>query len=85
MAESQKDVDYSIKPEATTPAVDTSDWPLLLKNYNNRTIGNPQWEEYLLTEYLSSRPNGPFHSYPQWMYTPQARPQIVHQFWCYKS
>jgi len=30
-----KDVDYTIKPEAVTPAVDTSSWPLLLKNYNN--------------------------------------------------
>ena len=30
-----KDIDYSIKPEAVTPAVDTSTWPLLLKNYNN--------------------------------------------------
>jgi H/ACA ribonucleoprotein complex subunit 4 len=29
------EVDYSIKPEAVTPALDTSEWPLLLKNYNN--------------------------------------------------
>jgi hypothetical protein len=28
--------EYTIKPEATTPAIDTSDWPLLLRNYNNR-------------------------------------------------
>ena len=26
--------DYSIKPEATTPALDTSSWPLLLKGYD---------------------------------------------------
>jgi len=32
----QPDVDYTIKPQATTPAVDTSDWPLLLKNYDKR-------------------------------------------------
>lgn len=25
-----------IKPQAVTPAVDTSDWPLLLKNYEKR-------------------------------------------------
>lgn len=25
---------YVIKPEASAPAVDTSDWPLLLKNYS---------------------------------------------------
>ena len=28
------DVEYSIKPESITPAVDTSTWPLLLKNYD---------------------------------------------------
>jgi len=28
--------DYSIKPQAVTPAVDTSNWPLLLKNYDKR-------------------------------------------------
>ena len=26
---------YTIKPEASAPAVDTSDWPLLLKNYSD--------------------------------------------------
>ena len=26
-----------IKPQATTPTVNTSDWPLLLKNYERRT------------------------------------------------
>jgi len=36
MVVSQKEVDYSIKPEAVTPAVDTSTWPLLLKNYDKR-------------------------------------------------
>jgi H/ACA ribonucleoprotein complex subunit 4 len=28
--------EYSIKPQATTPALDTSNWPLLLKNYEKR-------------------------------------------------
>ena len=32
------EVDYTIKPQATTPAVDTSDWPLLLKNYNRLLV-----------------------------------------------
>jgi H/ACA ribonucleoprotein complex subunit 4 len=41
---SEKDADYTIKPEATTPAVDTSSWPLLLKNYNNCTIARSQWK-----------------------------------------
>lgn len=28
--------EYTIKPQASTPAVDTSSWPLLLKNYDKR-------------------------------------------------
>jgi H/ACA ribonucleoprotein complex subunit 4 len=32
-----QEVDYTIKPEAVTPAIDSSSWPLLLKNYNNCT------------------------------------------------
>ncbi|KAL0639102.1 centromere/microtubule-binding protein cbf5 [Maublancomyces gigas] len=34
----QESEDYSIKPEANTPSVDTSQWPLLLKNYNNLLV-----------------------------------------------
>lgn len=30
------DDEYSIKPQAVTPALDTSSWPLLLKNYDKR-------------------------------------------------
>ncbi|KAK4697039.1 H/ACA ribonucleoprotein complex subunit 4, partial [Lecanoromycetidae sp. Uapishka_2] len=33
-----EEADYSIKPEAITPAVDTGDWPLLLKNYNRLLV-----------------------------------------------
>jgi hypothetical protein len=36
VAKNKGEEDYSIKPEAVTPAVDTSTWPLLLKNYNQR-------------------------------------------------
>jgi H/ACA ribonucleoprotein complex subunit 4 len=28
--------EYTIKPQAVTPAIDTSSWPLLLKNYDRR-------------------------------------------------
>lgn len=31
------DDEHVIKPQATTPASNTSDWPLLLKNYDKRT------------------------------------------------
>lgn len=30
-----EEVDYSIKPSAETPKIDTSKWPLLLKNYDS--------------------------------------------------
>lgn len=36
MALVKADSDYIIKPQASAPAIDTSDWPLLLKNYNDR-------------------------------------------------
>lgn len=32
----QDEEDYSIKPTAVTPSLDTSNWPLLLKNYDKR-------------------------------------------------
>ncbi|CAK9440284.1 uncharacterized protein LODBEIA_P43840 [Lodderomyces beijingensis] len=33
-----KEGDFQIKPEAVTPANDTSDWPLLLKNYDKLLV-----------------------------------------------
>lgn len=33
-----EEVEYSIKPENVTPAIPTSEWPLLLKNYDKRKI-----------------------------------------------
>ena len=36
MALVKADADYTLKPEASAPAIDTSDWPLLLKNYSDR-------------------------------------------------
>ena len=37
-ATTDQEEEYAIKPESTTPAVDTSDWPLLLKNYNRLLV-----------------------------------------------
>lgn len=34
----EEDAEYTIKPQATTPAIDTSSWPLLLKNYDKLFI-----------------------------------------------
>jgi len=33
-ANNNQDVEYTIKPQAVVPNVDTSNWPLLLKNYD---------------------------------------------------
>ncbi|KAK5149009.1 centromere/microtubule binding protein CBF5 [Cryomyces antarcticus] len=33
-----QDVDYTIKPESSAPAIDTSNWPLLLKNYSKLLV-----------------------------------------------
>ncbi|KUJ19954.1 putative rRNA pseudouridine synthase [Mollisia scopiformis] len=38
VSKKDQEVDYTIRPEAITPAVDTSTWPLLLKNYNNLLV-----------------------------------------------
>jgi hypothetical protein len=32
----KEDIDFSIKPELITPSIPTSEWPLLLKNYDKR-------------------------------------------------
>lgn len=38
-AGSAEEEEQVIKPQAVTPAVDTSTWPLLLKNYDKRAFG----------------------------------------------
>jgi len=39
-AAAKEDVDYTIKPEAVTPSIPTSEWPLLLKNYDKRMFSS---------------------------------------------
>jgi hypothetical protein len=34
----RKATDFLIKPESTTPALDASKWPLLLKNYDRLNV-----------------------------------------------
>lgn len=36
--EEDEEKDHIIKPENTTPPVDSTDWPLLLKNYNRLLV-----------------------------------------------
>ncbi|CDZ96703.1 centromere microtubule binding protein cbf5 [Phaffia rhodozyma] len=38
IAQAQVDGDFAIKPEAAQPALDTSNWPLLLKNYDKLLV-----------------------------------------------
>ena len=38
VASAQVEGDYSIKSEAATPKLDTSQWPLLLKNYDKLIV-----------------------------------------------
>lgn len=38
MSSAQIEGDYSIKPQQSTPVLDTSQWPLLLKNYDKLLV-----------------------------------------------
>lgn len=38
ISSAQVDGEYSIKPQKSTPALDTSQWPLLLKNYDKLLV-----------------------------------------------
>lgn len=38
VALAKEDIDYAIKPEAATPSISTSDWPLLLKDYDKLLV-----------------------------------------------
>jgi hypothetical protein len=38
VASAQLQGDFSIKPEASAPKLDTSEWPLLLKNYDKLLV-----------------------------------------------
>jgi hypothetical protein len=72
-----QEIDYSIKPEAVTPAIDTSTWPLLLKNYNNCMCEYILGIGMLLTS-SSIGSHWTFHAYSQWLHTFEERPQVVH-------
>jgi hypothetical protein len=38
VGKAQQDNNFMIKPESATPALDTSQWPLLLKNYDKLNV-----------------------------------------------
>lgn len=55
-----------IKPEAVTPAVDTSSWPLLLKNWDQRMLSSSRaCEWHRLTFMPSPRTHRPLHTHPR--------------------
>lgn len=73
------EADYSIKPEAATPALNTSDWPLLLKGYDKRNFALNASISLLRSLTLSSpRPYGTFHSNSVWLHSIEARPEILY-------
>jgi hypothetical protein len=58
--------EYTIKPDNSTPSIDDSQWPLLLKNYNKRkslfTLAVQSHARlFKLTMFLSARPDWSLH------------------------
>lgn len=70
--------EYSIKPQAVTPAIDTSSWPLLLKNYDKRTWKVWKKMNGRLTFLDSACADWSLHPDPQWLLPIEARHQVVH-------
>jgi hypothetical protein len=65
--------EYSIKPENVTPAIPTSEWPLLLKNYDKCTISaHSAITELSLTMVDSTRAHRPLHPHSLRLHTAQA-------------
>jgi H/ACA ribonucleoprotein complex subunit 4 len=48
--EEEEEDEKVIKPQALVPTVDTSDWPLLLKNFDKCRIRPPSSTSYLALE-----------------------------------
>lgn len=77
------ETDYSIKPQNSTPALDTSSWPLLLKGYSDRkTLHLWLLEALQLINASSAHSNRAFHAHSVWLHSTEARPEILHQLRC---
>ena len=79
-------MDYSIKPEAVVPAVDTSTWPLLLKNYDKREFDLGSMDGIYMDMYVngvlivvlnSSRSHWTLHPNPERLHATQERSQVI--------
>ena len=74
-------VEFAIQPQATAPAIDTSEWPLLLKDYDKRESPTGGNASRCMLIPKSSRSNRPFHPNPRRLQPAVARPQILHLLW----
>jgi hypothetical protein len=70
-----------IKPEAVTPSINTSEWPLLLRNWDQRKHPVLIWFEAKTLTPLSTRPHWSLHPHTRWLHTSAPRPQILHLVW----
>ena len=70
--------EYAIVPNAQGASVDTSSWPLLLKNYDQREYfkhrETQNWKHEHFADYAlsSCRSYRSLYTYPSWMYTIEA-------------
>jgi hypothetical protein len=76
--------EHTIKPQSATPVVDTSDWPLLLKDYGRRMLLNSSELRVLILWICSNYPNWPFYPDTKRLHSIEKRYQILYQLWCYK-
>jgi hypothetical protein len=61
----QAAADFTIKPSAVTPSVDTSTWPLLLKNYDKLLVRSQYLAFYKRRRIsLTSFHSWSLHAYP---------------------
>ena len=70
--------DQIIKPEAVTPNVNTSDWPLLLKNWDRRMLSHAVINKAEADHKSSPCPHRPLHTHPRWLHSSAPRPQTIH-------
>lgn len=78
--------EHIIKPEAVTPAIDTSAWPLLLRNWDQCKLSSATQNLPCNADIESStRPNRSFHPNPRRMHTSPPRSEILHLFRSHQS
>jgi hypothetical protein len=74
VVKSSQEMDYAIKPEALTPSIPTSEWPLLLKDYDKCTLPKKR-KKGTNADFVSgysAGPNRPLHTNPCRFFASQA-------------